>query len=71
MGVTDTSRPNLVRVLLVPLDGHLRLKVINSRKQILKLSFEPKKEQKYFFISALASKNGVNAVFGVNPEVWS
>ena len=34
-----------------------KLKVIKSRKQILKFSFEPKNEQKYFCISALASKN--------------
>ena len=27
------------------------------RKQILKFSFEPKNERKYFYISALASKN--------------
>ena len=33
------------------------LKVSKSRKQILKFSFEPKNEQKYFCISALASKN--------------
>ena len=32
------------------------LKVGWSRKQILKSSFEPKTKQKYFFISALASK---------------
>ena len=31
-------------------------KVSKSRKQILKFSFEPKNEQKYFCISALASK---------------
>ena len=30
------------------------LKVSKSRKQILKFSFEPKIERKYFFISALA-----------------
>ena len=36
------------------------LKVSKSRKQILKFSFEPKNEQKYFCISALASKNGSN-----------
>ena len=36
----------------------LMLKVSQSRKQILKFLFEPKKERKYFFISALASKMG-------------
>ena len=35
-----------------------QLKVSKSRKQILKFSFEPKNEQKYFCISALASKSG-------------
>ena len=34
------------------------LKVSLSRKQILKFSFEPKTERKYFCISALASKMG-------------
>jgi hypothetical protein len=34
------------------------LKVGKSRKQILKFSFEPKNEQKYFCIFALASKSG-------------
>jgi hypothetical protein len=34
------------------------VKVSKSWKQILKFSFEPKKEQKYFCISALASKMG-------------
>ena len=33
-------------------------KASKSRKQILKFSFEPKVEQKYFCISALASKIG-------------
>ena len=33
MGVADTSRPNLVRVLRVPLDGHLRL--VNVKKRPL------------------------------------
>ena len=32
------------------------LKVSKSRKQILKLSFEPKTERKYFCISARVSK---------------
>ena len=32
------------------------LKVSKSQKQILKFSFEPKNEQKYFCISAVASK---------------
>ena len=35
-----------------------QLKVSKSRKQILKFSFEPKNERKYFCISALASKMG-------------
>ena len=34
------------------------LKVSKSRKQILKFSFEPKNERKYFCIFALASKSG-------------
>ena len=34
------------------------LKVSKFRKQISMLSFEPKNEQNYFLISALASKNG-------------
>ena len=34
------------------------LKVSQSRKQILNLSFEPKNQRKYFCISALASKSG-------------
>ena len=34
------------------------LKVSKSRKQILKFSFEPKNERKYFRISAQASKSG-------------
>ena len=34
------------------------LKVSKSQKQILKFSFEPKNEPKYFCISALASKMG-------------
>ena len=38
----------------------LRLKVSKSQKQILKFSFEPKNEQKYFCISALASKKRSN-----------
>ena len=33
------------------------LKVSKSRKQVLKFSFEPKNEQKYFCIFALTSKN--------------
>ena len=33
-------------------------KVGKSRKQILKFSFEPKTERKYFCIFALASKSG-------------
>ena len=33
------------------------LKVRYSRKQFLKFSFEPKKQQKYFCISVLASKS--------------
>ena len=36
----------------------LKLKVSKSRKQILKFSFEPKNERKYFCISAIASKMG-------------
>ena len=36
------------------------LKVSNSQKQILKFSFEPKIEQKYFCISAIASKKRSN-----------
>ena len=31
MGVADTSRPNLVKVLCVPLDGHLRLLNVKKR----------------------------------------
>ena len=34
------------------------IKVSKSRRQILKFSFEPKNEQNYFCISALASKMG-------------
>ena len=34
------------------------VKVSYSRKQILKFSFEPKMERKYFCISALAFKMG-------------
>ena len=34
------------------------LKVSKSQKQILKFSFEPKNERKYFCIFALASKSG-------------
>ena len=34
------------------------LKVNKSQKQILKFSYEPKNEQNYFCISALASKSG-------------
>ena len=34
------------------------VKVSKSRDQILKFSFEPKNERKYFCISALASKMG-------------
>ena len=37
-----------------------RVKVSKSRKQILKFSFEPKNEQKYFCISALVSKKRSN-----------
>ena len=36
----------------------IKIKVSQSRKQILKFSFEPKTERKYFCISALASKIG-------------
>ena len=36
--------------------GKYDLKVSKSQKQILKFSFEPKNERKYFCISALASK---------------
>ena len=36
----------------------LIVKVSKSRKQILKFSFEPKNERKYFCIPALASKSG-------------
>ena len=35
------------------------LQVSISRKQILNFSFEPKNQQKYFCISALASKSGL------------
>ena len=38
--------------------GYGHLKVSKSRKQILKFSFAPKNEQKYFHISALAYKRG-------------
>ena len=38
--------------------GKAVLKVSKSRKQILKSSFEPKNERKYFCISSLASKSG-------------
>ena len=38
------------------------LKVSKSRKQILKVSFEPKNKQKYFRISALASKHPYEVV---------
>ena len=38
----------------VPKPSLPKLKVIKSRKQILKFSFEPKNERKYFCISALA-----------------
>ena len=34
------------------------IKVSKSQKQILKFSFEPENERKYFCISALASKVG-------------
>ena len=34
----------------------VNIKVSKSLKQILKYSFEPKNEQKYFYISALADK---------------
>ena len=34
----------------------IKLKVSKSQMQILKFSFEPKNEQKYFCIFALASK---------------
>ena len=34
------------------------VKVSKFQKQIFLFSFEPKKEQNYFLISALASKNG-------------
>ena len=46
--------------LLWPFDKKLifELKVSKSQKQILKFSFEPKNKQKYFCISALASKTG-------------
>ena len=36
------------------------LKVSKFQKQIFMISFEPKNEQNYFLISALASKNGWN-----------
>ena len=36
------------------------LKVSLFQKQIFLFSFEPKSEQNYFLISALASKNGPN-----------
>ena len=36
------------------------LKVSKFQKQIFLFSFEPKNEQNYFLISALASKNGSN-----------
>ena len=44
------------KVWFVDLSGPL--KVSKSQKQILKFSFEPKTERKYFCISALASKIG-------------
>ena len=45
------------------------LKVSKSWKQILKFSFEPKRERKYFCISVLASKNSQkNKFFGVNEN---
>ena len=40
--------------------GKYDLKVSKSQKQILKFSFEPKNERKYFCISALASKKRSN-----------
>ena len=39
-------------------ESFLAAKVSKSQKQILKFSFEPKTEQKYFCIFALASKMG-------------
>ena len=36
------------------------IKVSKFQKQIFLFSFEPKNEQNYFLISALASKNGLN-----------
>ena len=44
---------NCNRKYILFLGIYLFLKVSKSRKQILKLSFEPKNEQKYFCISAL------------------
>ena len=47
------------------------LKVSKSRKQILKFSFAPKNERKYFFISALAYKKRSNQKSSVRVKIKS
>ena len=53
----------------------LQLKVSKFQKQIFLFSFETKKEQHYFLISALASKNGSNqkmkALYYINLGVFN
>ena len=55
---TERGNASIILLCIALLIKNLVLKVRKSWKQILKFSSEPKNEQEYFCISAIASKSG-------------